>query len=114
MLRLLVLSNQRSSPVPCKDLCLVAISTGWTNAQADRKRSGVIKTMTPRTQHLKRLFSLPEAAEYLGRSTWSVRRLIWSGELPQVRAGGRIHVDLRDMEQFIERNKLREPPLPAA
>jgi excisionase family DNA binding protein len=56
----------------------------------------------------KRLFSLPEAAIYLGRSTWSVRRLIWSGELPSVRAGGRVHVDVKDMDSFIERNKVRE------
>ena len=57
---------------------------------------------------LKRLFSIPEAAEYLGRSEWSLRRLIWSGELPSVRAGGRVHVDVRDMEEFIDRNKERE------
>ena len=56
----------------------------------------------------KRLYNLAEAAIYLGRSTWSVRRLIWVGELPQVRAGGRVHVDLRDMDAFIERNKVRE------
>ena len=63
----------------------------------------------PRAAHpQKRLYSLPEAAAYLGRSTWSVRRLIWNGELPQVRAGGRVHVDVRDMDQFIERNKVRE------
>lgn len=58
----------------------------------------------------KRLFSLPEAACYLGRSTWSVRRLIWSGELPQVRAGGRVHVDVQDMDHFIDRNKVTEVP----
>lgn len=57
---------------------------------------------------LKRLYSLSEAAIYLGRSTWSVRRLIWSGELPAVRAGGRVHVDVQDMDQFIDRNKVRE------
>ncbi len=57
---------------------------------------------------MKRLYSLPEAATYLGRSTWSVRRLIWNGALPQVRAGGRVHVDVRDMDEFIERNKERE------
>lgn len=57
---------------------------------------------------LKRLFSLSEAATYLGRSTWSVRRLIWNGELPQVRAGGRVHVDVRDLDEFIEKNKIRE------
>jgi excisionase family DNA binding protein len=57
---------------------------------------------------LKRLYSISEAAEYLGRSTWSIRRLIWAGELPSVRARGRVHVDLRDMEAFIENNKVRE------
>ncbi len=57
------------------------------------------------SQFLKRLYSLPEAATYLGRSTWSVRRLIWSGELPSVRAGGRVHVDVRDMDEFIEKFK---------
>ena len=56
----------------------------------------------------KRLYSLPEAAVYLGRSEWSVRRLIWAGELPSVRAGRRVHVDVRDMDVFIERNKVAE------
>jgi excisionase family DNA binding protein len=59
-------------------------------------------------QQLKRLFSLPEAAVYLGRSTWSVRRLIWGGELRQVRSGRRVHVDIRDMEAFIEKHKVLE------
>jgi len=54
----------------------------------------------------KRLYSVPEAAIYLGRSPWSVRRLLWSGELPQVRAGRRVHLDVRDMDEFIERNKV--------
>ena len=53
----------------------------------------------------KRLYTLVEAATYLGRSTWSVRRLIWNGDLPQVRAGGRVHVDIMDMEAFIEKHK---------
>jgi excisionase family DNA binding protein len=57
---------------------------------------------------LKRLYSLPEAAVYLGRSTWSVRRLLWNGELPQVRAGRRVHVDVHDMDAFIEHNKVCE------
>lgn len=56
----------------------------------------------------KRLFSLSEAAAYLGRSTWSVRRLIWSGALPSVRAGGRVHVDVRDMDAFIDKHKVTE------
>jgi excisionase family DNA binding protein len=53
----------------------------------------------------KRLYSIPEAAQYLGRSTWSVRHLVWSGELPEVRAGRRVHLDIKDMDAFIEMNK---------
>ncbi len=56
----------------------------------------------------KRLYSVAEAAEYLGRSVWSLRRLIWDGELPSVRAGGRVHVDVRDMDEFIEKHKVTE------
>ena len=61
----------------------------------------------------KRLYSLPEAATYLGRSIWSVRRLIWNGELPQVRAGGRVHLDVRDLDEFIDKNKVCEEPIHA-
>ena len=56
----------------------------------------------------KRLYTVPEAGQYLGRSSWSVRRLIWSGELPEVRAGRRIHLDVKDMDTFIDRNKQSE------
>jgi excisionase family DNA binding protein len=63
---------------------------------------------SPAHSALKRLFTLAEAAIYLGRSDWSVRRLIWNGDLPQVRAGGRVHVDVQDMDEFIDRNKERE------
>ncbi len=57
---------------------------------------------------VKRLYTLHEAGIYLGRSVWSVRRLVWAGELPAVRARGRVHVDVQDMDEFIERNKERE------
>ncbi len=56
----------------------------------------------------KRLYSVPEAAEYLGRSKWSMRRLVWSGKLPHVRCGKRVHVDVEDIDQFIESNKISE------
>lgn len=56
----------------------------------------------------KRLYTVQEAAEYLGRSVWSVRELIWAGRLPIVRVGRRIHLDLYDLDTFIEQNKIRE------
>lgn len=57
------------------------------------------------TRVQKRLYSIAEAAQYLGRSPWAVRHLIWSGKLAEVRSGRRVHVDIQDMESFIERSK---------
>ena len=64
--------------------------------------------MTMQAKVLKRLYNLSEASVYLGRSTWSVRRLIWDGALPSVKAGGRVHVDVRDMDEFVEKHKVTE------
>ncbi len=67
-----------------------------------------VKQIGTHATPVKRLYTLHEAGIYLGRSTWSVRRLVWDGDLPTVRAGGRVHVDVQDMDEFIERNKERE------
>jgi excisionase family DNA binding protein len=55
----------------------------------------------------KRLFTLKEAAEYLGRSEWGMRDLIWAGRIPVVRVeGGRkIFLDIEDLNDFIKQNK---------
>ena len=55
----------------------------------------------------KRLYTLEEAAEYLGRSKWALRELIWSAKIPVVRpCGGRkIFVDIEDLDGFIAQNK---------
>lgn len=57
----------------------------------------------------KRLYSIQEAADYLALSTWTVRELIWKGELPHVRLGRRILLDLQDLDALIAHNKIREP-----
>jgi excisionase family DNA binding protein len=56
---------------------------------------------------LKRLYTLKEGAEYLGRSDWGMRELIWAGEIPVVRTeGGRkIFLDIEDLNDFINRHK---------
>lgn len=53
----------------------------------------------------KRLYTVKEAAKYLGRSPWAIRHLIWEGHLPEVRQGRRVMVDVVDMDQYIERHK---------
>lgn len=60
------------------------------------------------SQSVKRLYTIPEAAVYLGRSIWSVRELIWKGDLPSIKVGRRVHLDVKDLDVFIEQHKVRE------
>ena len=55
----------------------------------------------------KRLYTLKEAAQYLGRSLWGMRELIWAGEILVVRGDGnrKIFLDIKDIDEYIERNK---------
>lgn len=62
---------------------------------------------TPHSHLKKRLYSIPEAATYLGRSVWSVRELIWNGNLPSVRMGRRVHLDIIDLDRWIDGNKVK-------
>jgi excisionase family DNA binding protein len=52
-----------------------------------------------------RLLSLRDAATYLSISYWTLRDLVWCGDLPSVRVGRRILIDHEDLNRFIERNK---------
>jgi excisionase family DNA binding protein len=56
----------------------------------------------------KRLLTLNEAGAYIGLSHWRVRSLIYSGQLPYVRLGRRILIDLRDLDALIDSKKQRE------
>jgi excisionase family DNA binding protein len=53
----------------------------------------------------KRLYNIKEAGRYLGRSPWTIRRLIRDGVLREVRQGRRVMIDLVDMDLFIEKYK---------
>ncbi len=55
----------------------------------------------------RRLVSLAEAAEVLGMSVASVRRLVWAGKLHVVKLTRRLLVDLRDLDRLIEQSKDR-------
>jgi excisionase family DNA binding protein len=57
---------------------------------------------------LQRLLSVQEAGTVIGLGQWRIRALIYRGELPYVRLGRRILVDIRDIEALIEANKQRE------
>ena len=55
----------------------------------------------------KRLYTLKQAAEYLGQTDWGMRELVWKGMIPSIQLvpRGKIFIDVRDMDEFIERNK---------
>lgn len=56
---------------------------------------------------VKRLYSVPEAAHYMGRTVDALREMIWAGRLPFVKEGRRVFIDKKDMDDYIEQNKMR-------
>jgi len=58
----------------------------------------------------KRLFSVKEAAQYLGISPWTIREMQWRGDLPYVKFSRRIFFALEDLDSFVERHTFRENP----
>jgi excisionase family DNA binding protein len=55
----------------------------------------------------KRLYSIKEAAFYLGRTVCAVREMLWAGKLPYIKDGRRILLDIQDMNAWVEKNKIR-------
>lgn len=53
---------------------------------------------------------LKEASEYLSLSCWQLRRIVQAGQLPVVKVGGDGApwlLDLKDLDAFIERSKVK-------
>lgn len=53
----------------------------------------------------QRLLTVEQAAVYLGRSPRAVRGLLTGRQFPAVRADGRVQIDIRDLDQWIEKSK---------
>ena len=56
----------------------------------------------------KRLLSVRETARYIGRTEVAVREMTWNGKLPYIRADRRIMFDIRDLDRWIEQNRILE------
>ncbi len=54
----------------------------------------------------KRLFSFKEAGVYLGRSAWTVGEMVRTGKLPFVPDGKRKLLDVKDLDKWIDREKV--------
>lgn len=66
------------------------------------------RKVTEQQRPPQRLYDLKAAATYLGRTVWGVRELIWAGQLPVVRSGKKIFIDIIDLDAYIEKNKSYE------
>lgn len=53
-----------------------------------------------------RLLPIPDAARYLGMTTYAMRHRIAEGRFPYVRMGKRIFLDRKDLDRFIEDSKV--------
>jgi len=58
-------------------------------------------------QMQKRLLTVEEAAAYLGRTKEAVQHMIAAGKLPTVKSDRRVFLDIRDLDAWIERNKIQ-------
>ena len=54
---------------------------------------------------VKRLYTLKEASEYMGRSVWGVRDLIWSQAIPVIKQDGGRKMYLRKRYGCIHRKE---------
>ncbi len=54
----------------------------------------------------KRLYTLKESAIYLGRGLHGVRDMVWRGEVPIVRTGRKMFIDIKDLEAYVSKNKM--------
>jgi hypothetical protein len=61
--------------------------------------------VAPGTNAQRRLFSLDEAAEYLGRSREAMEHLVAQKKVLVVRFDRRVAIDVKDLERLIQENK---------
>lgn len=64
-----------------------------------------IRTNSP-AQIRPRLLTIDAAAKYLGRTRSAVDHMVRGGLLPTVRSDRKIFLDLRDLDRFINENKV--------
>jgi len=65
-----------------------------------------LKPLLEEARVTPRLLTLAQAGVYLGRSPDAVRKLVDRGAFPSVRTDARLMVDIRDLDGWIERNKV--------
>ncbi len=68
-----------------------------------RRNKGLETSESDHKSVAPRLFSLNRSAEYLGVSYWTIRDYIFRVELPSVKLGRRVLVDVRDLDALVDK-----------
>ena len=55
----------------------------------------------------KRLYSIKELVLEIGATEWFWRTQIWDGQLPYVQIGRKMFIELKDIDIFIQKNKMQ-------
>lgn len=76
-----------------------------TKGTTKEKRKARLKELKKPRGPVKRLYTIPEAAYYLGRTVDALREMIWAGKLRYFRDGKRILLDVNDLDNFIDMSK---------
>jgi len=76
------------------------------DAFADAIAERVFRRLSAALERNKsRLLDVPAAAKYIGRSPSAVRHLIAKGTIPCVRRDGRVQLDRKDLDNWLELGK---------
>src|SRR5579862_1786176 len=100
---LLALERNSGSPGDTTLHTLVAAIATEVASKVKSEITSHVENLVGRVQPA--LLNVKEAAVYLGRSEQAVQHLIFERELPVVRVGRRVHLDRRDLDAWIEKNK---------
>lgn len=85
-------------------------STGNTglDALADAIAERVYQKLAAAQERDKsRVLDVPAAAKYIGRTPSAVRHLITKGVIPCIRRDGRVQLDRKDLDNWLELGKTR-------
>jgi excisionase family DNA binding protein len=85
---------------------LEALFDAFADVVADKVIEKLAGNAAAPARSPRRLLPVDEAAMLLGRTPQAVYHLIGQGKLPAVRSDRRVFVDSRDLDRFIEGNKV--------
>jgi excisionase family DNA binding protein len=105
-MRTAIPSVKVSTQMSTADSTLHILASAIAEEVAARVKSEIAAHMEHHVAHVRpALLRVKEAAVYLGRSEQAVQHLIFERELPVVRVGRRVHLDRKDLDTWIEKNK---------